>query len=111
MEYGKRLWKGLLLGSVLALSLSAARAEEPVATGTNGDRIDLYDEQGTICLEGMKRAVYSYLAPHALAGQTVEGCWRADNVRVLLAFVDGDRAVVDVGIFTWRRSDTGQRRL
>jgi hypothetical protein len=109
MEYGKHLWKVLLLGSILALNLSAARAEEPVATGTRGDRIDLYDEQGSICPEGLKRAVYSYLAPHPLAGETVEGCWRADSKQVFMAFADGDRGAVDLDVFTWRRSHTGQR--
>ena len=109
MEHGKHLWKGLLLGSILAVSLSAARAEEPIATGTRGDRIDLYDEQGSICPEGLKRAVYVYLAPSPLAGETVEGCWRADSMRVFMAFADGDRGALDVDVFTWRRSHTGQR--
>jgi hypothetical protein len=109
MEQGKHLWKGLLLGSVLTLSLSAARGEEPVATGTKGDRIDLYDEQGAICPEGLKRAVYSYLTPHPRAGETVEGCWRANSEHVLLAFADGDRGALDLDIFTWRRSHPGQR--
>lgn len=109
MEYGKRLWKGLLVGLTLAGSLSAARAEEPVATGTRGDRIDLYDEQGSICPEGLKRAVYSYLVPHPRAGETVEGCWRADSIRVFMAFADGDRGALDLDVFTWRRSQTGQR--
>ena len=86
-----------------------ARAEEPVATGTNGDRIDLYDEQGSICPEGLKRAVYVYLAPHPRAGETVEGCWRADSMRVFMAFADGDRGALDLDVFTWRRSHTGQR--
>ena len=109
MESGKRLWSGLLLGSALALSLSAARADEPIATGTNGDRIDLYDEQGAICPDGLKRAVYSYLPPHPRAGETVEGCWRSDSVHVLLAFADGDRGALDVDVFTWRQGHTGQR--
>ena len=109
MEHGKHLWKGLLLSSVLALSVSAAQRDEPVATGTNGDRIDLYDEQGAICPEGLKRAVYSYLTPHPRAGETVEGCWRADRVHVLLAFADGDHGAVDLDVFTWRRSHKSQR--
>ena len=109
MEYGKHLCKGLLLGLILAGSLSAARAEEPVATGTRGDRIDLYDEQGSICPEGLKRAVYSYLVPHPRAGETVEGCWRADSARVFMAFADGDRGALDLDVFTWRRSHTGLR--
>ena len=92
---------------MLATSLSTARAEEPVASGTRGDRIDLYDEQGAICPEGLKRAVYAYLPPHPRAGETVEGCWRADSARVFLAFADGDRGAVDVDVFTWRRSYTG----
>jgi hypothetical protein len=110
MEYGKHLWKALLLGSILLVSLSVARAEEePVATGTRGDRIDLYDQQGSICPEGLKRAVYSYLAPSPLAGETVEGCWRADSRRVFMAFADGDRGALDLDVFTWRGSHPGQR--
>ena len=107
MENGKNLWKVLLLGAILAGNLSGARGEEPVATGTRGDRIDLYDEQGSICPEGMKRAVYTYLLPNGLAGETVEGCWRADSMRVFMAFADGDRGAVDLDVFTWRRSHTG----
>ena len=103
MQY-KHLWKALLLGSIVAGSLSAARAEEePVATGTRGDRIDLYDGQGSICPEGLKRAVYTYLLPNGLAGQTVEGCWRSDSTLVFMAFADGDRGAVELDVFTWRR--------
>ena len=109
MEYGKHLWKALVLGSILVGSLSAARADEPVATGPRGDRIDLYDEQGSICPEGLKRAVYTYLAPSPAAGETVEGCWRADSMRVFMAFADGDRGALDRDVFTWRRGHTGQR--
>ena len=107
MESGKHVWKAVLLGSSLAVSLSTALADEPVATGTRGDRIDLYDDQGSICPEGLKRAVYTYLPPHPRAGETVEGCWRADSVRVFMAFADGDRGAVDVDVFTWRRGHTG----
>ena len=109
MEYGKHLWKFLLLGSFVAGNLSVARAEEPVATGTRGDRIDLYDEQGSICPDGLKRAVYTYLAPSPLAGETVEGCWRADSRRVFMAFADGDRGALELDVFTWHRGHTGQR--
>ena len=109
MGYGKHLCKFLLLGSILAGNLSAARAEEPVATGTRGDRIDLYDEQGSICPEGLKRAVFTYLQPTPLAGQTVEGCWRVDGTRVFMAFADGDRGAVDSDVFTWRRGHIGTR--
>ena len=109
MEHGKHLWKALLLGSILAANASGARGEEPVATGTRGDRIDLYDEQGSVCPEGLKRAVYTYLAPSPVAGETVEGCWRADSRRVFMAFADGDRGALDLDIFTWRRSPTGNR--
>ena len=109
MENGKHLWKVLLLGAFLAGNLSAARGEEPVATGTRGDRIDLYDEQGSICPEGLKRAVYTYLQPNPLAGQTIEGCWRADSMRVFMAFADGDRGALDLDVFTWRLSHTGTR--
>ena len=109
MENGKNLWKALLLGTFLAGNLSAARAEEPVATGTRGDRIDLYDEQGSICPEGLRRAVYTYQTPHPRTGETVEGCWRADSMRVFLAFADGDRGALDLDVFTWRRSYTGTR--
>ena len=108
MKHGKHLWKALLLGSILGNPL-VARAEEPVATGTRGDRIDLYDEQGSICPEGLKRAVYTYLAPSPVAGETVEGCWRADSMRVFMAFADGDRGSLDRDVFTWRRGHTGQR--
>ena len=108
MEYGKHLWKVLLLGSILLVSLSVARAEEePVATGTRGDRIDLYDEQGSICPEGLKRAVYTYLVSHERAGETVEGCWRSDNKLVFMAFADGDRGAVDADAFTWHRGRSG----
>jgi hypothetical protein len=104
MEYGKHLWKSLLIGSMLAGSVSAVQGEEePVATGTRGDRIDLYEEQGSVCPEGLKRAVYTFMLPHPLAGETVEGCWRADTTRVFMAFVDGDRGAVDLDAFTWRR--------
>ena len=109
MENGKHLWKALLLGSILAGNLSTARGEEPVATGTRGDRIDLYDAQGSICPEGLKRAVFTYLAPSPLAGETVEGCWRVDGKRVYMAFADGDRGAVDLEVFTWHRSYTGTR--
>lgn len=109
MHYDKNLWKALLLGAIFGGSLSVARAEEPIATGTRGDRIDLFDEQGSICPEGLKRAVYSYLVPHPRAGETVEGCWRADSMRVFMAFADGDRGALDLDVFTWRRSHTGQR--
>ena len=109
MENGKHLWKVLLVGAILAGSLSAARGEEPVATGTRGDRIDLYDDQGSICPEGLKRAVYTYLLPNGLAGQTVEGCWRADSTLVFMSFADGDRGAVELDVFTWRRSPTGQQ--
>jgi hypothetical protein len=109
MEYGKQMWKGLLLGSILAGNLSAAQGEEPVATGTRGDRIDLYDQQGSICPEGLKRAVYTYLAPSPVAGETVEGCWRADSMRVFMAFADGDRGALDLDVFTWRRGHTGKQ--
>ena len=108
MEHGKHLWKVLLLGSILAVNASGARGEEPVATGTRGDRIDLYDEQGSVCPEGLKRAVYTYLLPNGLAGETVEGCWRADSKLVFMAFADGDRGAVELDVFTWRRSPTGQ---
>jgi len=107
MEYGKHLWKSLLIGLILAGSVSAAQGEEPIATGTRGDRIDLYEEQGSICPEGLKRAVYTYLLPHPLAGETIEGCWRADSVRVFMAFADGDRGAVDADVFTWRRGRSG----
>ena len=109
MEHGKHLWKAVVLGSILAVNASGARGEEPVATGTRGDRIDLYDEQGSVCPEGLKRAVYTYLAPSPVAGETVEGCWRADSRRVFMAFADGDRGALDLDIFTWRRSPIGTR--
>lgn len=109
MENGKHLWKVLLLGSILAGNLSIARAEEPVATGTRGDRIDLYDEQGSICPDGLKRAVFTYMLPNPLAGETVEGCWRLDGSRVFMAFADGDRGAVDSDVFSWRRGYTGTR--
>ena len=109
MENGKHVWKALLLGGILAGNLSAPRAEEPVATGTRGDRIDLYDERGSVCPEGLKRAVYTYLLPNGLSGQTVEGCWRADSTLVFMAFADGDRGAVELDVFTWRRSPTGQQ--
>jgi len=109
MRHGKHFWKALVLGSILASGISAARAEEPVATGTRGDRIDLYDEQGSICPEGLRRAVYVYQTPHPRAGEMVEGCWRVDSTRVFLAFADGDRGAVDLDLFTWRRSYTGTR--
>lgn len=109
MKHGKRLWKALLWGSFLAGSLSVARAEEPVATGTRGDRIDLYDDQGSICPEGLKRAVYTYLSPSPAAGETVEGCWRADSRRVFVAFADGDRGALDRAVFTWRDGEVGTR--
>ncbi len=107
MENGKHRWKAVLLSTFLAANLSAARAEEPVATGTRGDRIDLYDEQGSICPEGLRRAVYIYQPPHPRAGEMVEGCWRADSMRVFLAFADGDRGALDLDVFTWRRSYIG----
>ena len=103
MQYDKHLWKALLLGAILAGSFSAARGEEPVATGTHGDRIDLYDEQGSMCPEGLKRAVYTYLLPNGLPGQTVEGCWRADSTLVFMAFADGDRGAMELDVFTWRQ--------
>ncbi len=109
MQYDKHLWIALLLGASLAGSLSAARAEEPVATGTRGDRIDLYDDQGSVCPEGLKRAVYTYLLPNGLAGQTVEGCWRADSTLVFMAFADGERGAVELDVFTWRRGHIGPR--
>lgn len=103
MQHDKHLWKALLLGAVLAGSLAAARGEEPVATGTQGDRIDLYDGQGSMCPEGLKRAVYTYLLPNGLSGQTVEGCWRSDSTLVFVAFADGDRGAMELDIFTWRQ--------
>jgi hypothetical protein len=109
MEHNKRLWKALLLGVTLAGSVSAVRAEEPVATGTRGDRIDLYDDQGSVCPEGLKRAVYTYLLPNGLAGQTVEGCWRADSTLVFMAFADGERGAVELDVFTWRPGHTVMR--
>ncbi len=109
MQYDKHLWKALLLGATLAGGLSAVRAEEPVATGTRGDRIDLYDDRGSVCPEGLKRAVYTYLLPNGLAGQTVEGCWRADSTLVFMAFADGERGAVELDVFAWRRSHPGTR--
>jgi len=109
MQYDKHLWKALLLGATLAGGLSAVRAEEPVATGTRGDRIDLYDDRGSVCPEGLKRAVYTYLLPNGLAGQTVEGCWRADSTLVFMAFADGERGAVELDVFTWRPGHTGTR--
>ena len=109
MENGKHLWTVLLLGSFLAGTLSIARAGEPVATGTRGDRIDLYNEQGSICPEGLKRAVYTYQAPSPVAGETVEGCWRADSKRVFVAFADGDRGALDRDVFTWHEGQVGTR--
>ncbi len=109
MENGKHFWQALLVGSILAANVSAARGEEPVATGTRGDRIDLYDEQGSICPTGLRRAVFTYQLPNPLAGETVEGCWRLDGARVFMAFADGDRGAVDLDVFTWRRSYSGTR--
>ena len=109
MEFSKHLWKSLLIGSMLAGSVSAVQGAEPIATGTRGDRIDLYDEQGSICPEGLKRAVYTFLLPHPLAGETVEGCWRADDARVFMAFADGDRGAVDVDAFIWHQGRIGTR--
>lgn len=109
MDHDKHLWKALLLGAILAANLSAAQAEEPVATGTRGDRIDLYDDQGSVCPEGLKRAVYTYLLPNGLAGQTVEGCWRADSTLVFMAFADGERGAVELDVFTWRPGHIGTR--
>ena len=110
MENGKHLLKSLLLGSILAGNLSAAWcAEEPVASGTQGDRIDLYGSQGSICPEGLKRAVYTFLMPHPQAGETIEGCWRADNVRVFLVFADGDIGAIGRDAFTWRLDQVGTR--
>ena len=110
MENGKHLLNSLLLGSILAGNLSAAYcAEEPVATGTRGDRIDLFDSQGSVCPEGLKRAVYTFLTPHPQAGETIEGCWRADNVQVFLVFTDGDSGAVGRDAFTWRLDQIGRR--
>ena len=104
------LWKFLLIGSMLVSGASIAQdSEEPIASATRGDRIDLYDERGTICPEGLKRAVYAFLAPHPLAGVTVEGCWRADAKQVFMAFTDGDRGAVDRNMFTWHNGDNGTR--
>jgi hypothetical protein len=105
----KHLLKSLLLGSILAGNLSVAfGAEEPVATGTRGDRIDLYDSQVS-CPEGLKRAVYTFLMPHPQAGETIEGCWRADNMRVFLVFADGDSGAVGRDAFAWRLDQVGTR--
>lgn len=108
MQYNKHLWKAAVLGAILSGSLSTARGEEPIATGTRGDRIDLYEDQGPICPEGLKRAVYTHLLPNGLSGRTVEGCWRADNTLVFMAFADGERGAVELDVFTWHRSLTGQ---
>ena len=72
--------EGLLLGSILAaqpVELPALRNRSPPALAAIESTC--YDEQGSICPEGLKRAVYAYLAPHPRAGETVEGCWRADS--------------------------------
>jgi hypothetical protein len=103
MRYDKYLCKALLVGVILAGSAASAWAEEPIATGTHGDRIDLYDERGPTCPEGLKRAVYTYLLPNGLPGQTVEGCWRADSTLVFMAFADGDRGAMELDVFTWRQ--------
>ncbi|MGH6608993.1 MAG: hypothetical protein ACRECQ_01930 [Burkholderiaceae bacterium] len=106
MKHTRYLWKFLLLGGILAANVSIAQeTQEPIASATRGDRIDLFDEQGSICPAGLKRAVYAFLDPHPQAGQTVEGCWRADNKRVFMAFADGDRGAVDRDMFTWHWSD------
>lgn len=109
MKYGKHLWKSVLLGSMLAANVSAGQGEEPVATGTQGDRIDLYGSQGSICPEGLKRAVYTFLMPHPQAGETIEGCWRADSRSVFLVFADGDSGAIGRDAFTWRLDQVGTR--
>ena len=106
----KPFGKCLLIASILASGVSVAQGtEEPIASATRGDRIDLYDQQGSICPDGLKRAVYAYLAPHPLAGKTIEGCWRADGTRVFMAFTDGDRGAVDRGLFTWHKEYAATR--
>ena len=106
MQYNKHLCTALLLGAILSGSLPTARGQEPIATGTRGDRIDLYEDQGSICPEGLKRAVYIHLLPNGLAGRMVEGCWRADSTLVFMAFADGERGAVGLDVFTWRPGHT-----
>ena len=60
MQYNKHLWKAAVLGAIVSGSLSTARVRKrsrPAPRRSNR----LYEDQGPICPEGLKRAVYTHL--------------------------------------------------
>ena len=85
----------VIFGVILcALAGSAQAGVVAAVIGEDKSRILLYSEPGKICTGVALRA--QYVGP---TGRYTEGCWKAGNGMIHIAFTDGDTAQVPMDQF------------